>query len=80
MSASSPCIAIAGWSTSNTHHTTPHTPRHGKAENLLVRHPDCEHDFPDSERLESYEWIARGLQWTMTQARLPAKDSAVQTR
>jgi hypothetical protein len=53
---------------------------HGKAENLLVRHPDCEHDFPDSERLESYEWIARGLQWTMTQARLPAKDSAAQTR
>ena len=52
---------------------------HGKAENLLVRHPDCEHDFPDSERLESYEWIARGLQWTMTQARLPAKDSAAQT-
>ncbi len=47
---------------------------HGKAENLLVRHPDSEHDFPDSERLESYEWIARGLQWTMTQARLPAKD------
>ena len=47
---------------------------HGKADNLLVRHPDCEHDFPDSERLESYEWIARGLQWTMTQARLPTKD------
>ena len=47
---------------------------HGKAENLLVRHPDCEHDFPDSERLESYEWIARGLQWAMTEARLPAKD------
>lgn len=47
---------------------------HGKAENLLVRHPDCEHDFPDSERLESYEWIARGLQWTMTEARLPTKD------
>lgn len=53
---------------------------HGKAENLLVRHPDCEHDFPDSERLESYEWIARGLQWTMTQARLPAKDSSTQPR
>lgn len=47
---------------------------HGKGENLLVRHPDCEHDFPDSERLESYEWIARGLQWAMTEARLPAKD------
>ncbi len=53
---------------------------HGKAENLLVRHPDCEHDFPDGERLESYEWIARGLQWTMTQARLPAKDSSTQPR
>lgn len=53
---------------------------HGKAENLLVRHPDCEHDFPDGERLESYEWIARGLQWTMTPATLPAKDSSTQPR
>jgi len=53
---------------------------HGKAENLLVRHPDCEHDFPDSERLESYEWIARGLQWTMTEARLSARDSSAETR
>ena len=47
---------------------------HGVPENLLVRHPECEHDFPDNERMESYEWIARGLQWTKSPRRLPAQN------
>lgn len=33
----------------------------GKPENLQVRYPDCEHDFPDRERHESYDFINRIL-------------------
>jgi hypothetical protein len=40
----------------------------------MIRHPDCEHDFPDNERMEAYEWIARGLQWTSDPTRLPPKE------
>jgi dienelactone hydrolase len=29
--------------------------------NLIVRHPDCEHDFPQEVRFESYEFLARRL-------------------
>jgi dienelactone hydrolase len=29
--------------------------------NLTVRHPDCEHDFPQEVRLESYEFLLRKL-------------------
>ncbi len=47
---------------------------HGSPENLMIRHPDCEHDFPDNERMEAYEWIARGLQWTSDPTRLPPKE------
>lgn len=31
------------------------------SEHLQVRHPDCAHDFPDAERLESYAFITRVL-------------------
>jgi hypothetical protein len=48
---------------------------HGVPENLLIRHPDCEHDFPDNERIESFDWIARGLQWRSNVTTLPTKDS-----
>jgi hypothetical protein len=48
---------------------------HGVPENLLIRHPDCEHDFPDNERMESFDWIARGLQWRSNVTTLPTKDS-----
>ncbi len=34
---------------------------HGAERNLRVEHPDSEHDFPDKERLASYEWIAETL-------------------
>lgn len=34
---------------------------HGAADRLDIRHPDCDHDFPDPERLASYELIARVL-------------------
>lgn len=34
---------------------------HGAPQNIQVRHPDCEHDFPDAERSEAYTWIARTL-------------------
>jgi pimeloyl-ACP methyl ester carboxylesterase len=34
---------------------------YGVASNLAVRHPDCDHDFPDPERLESYEVIRQVL-------------------
>ena len=47
---------------------------HGVPENLLIRHPDCEHDFPDNERMESYEWIARGLNWKKGPTKLPSKN------
>ena len=32
-----------------------------KVSNLIVRHPDCEHDFPTEVRLESYEFLASRL-------------------
>ncbi len=32
-----------------------------KVNNLVVRHPDCEHDFPIEVRLESYEFLASRL-------------------
>lgn len=28
---------------------------------LTVRHPDCDHDFPDAERFEAYEVIRQVL-------------------
>jgi dienelactone hydrolase len=34
---------------------------HGAAGRLIVRHPDSDHDFPDQERFEAYELIARVL-------------------
>ncbi len=34
---------------------------HGAADRLDIRHPDCDHDFPDAERLASYELIRRVL-------------------
>lgn len=34
---------------------------HAAPGRLIVRHPDSEHDFPDQERLESYELIERVL-------------------
>lgn len=34
---------------------------HGAADRLDIRHPDCDHDFPDAERLASYELIGRVL-------------------
>lgn len=35
---------------------------HGAADRLDIRHPDCDHDFPDAERLASYELIRRVLE------------------
>lgn len=33
-----------------------------KAEaNFRVEHPDCDHDFPDEQRLASYDWIKEAL-------------------
>jgi hypothetical protein len=34
---------------------------HGVPQNLRVAHPDCEHDFPDTERLAACDWIAETL-------------------
>lgn len=34
---------------------------YGAADKVRVKHPDCEHDFPDAVRMESYDWIARYL-------------------
>lgn len=34
---------------------------HGTPENLVVEHPDCDHDFPDSIREKAYTRIARVL-------------------
>lgn len=34
---------------------------HGAAERLEIHHPDCDHDFPDKERLASYDLIQRVL-------------------
>lgn len=34
---------------------------HGKPENLIVRHPDCGHDFPDEIRALAYELLDRDL-------------------
>lgn len=33
----------------------------GQSDHLQVRYPDCEHDFPNAERRESYEFIDRIL-------------------
>lgn len=34
---------------------------HGAADRIDIRHPDCDHDFPDAERLASYDLIERVL-------------------
>jgi hypothetical protein len=34
---------------------------YGVQDGVSVRHPDSEHDFPDRERFEAYQWIERGL-------------------
>lgn len=34
---------------------------HGAADRVDIRHPDCDHDFPDAERFASYELIGRVL-------------------
>lgn len=34
---------------------------YGAGENLTVRHPDSDHDFPDKERLEAYQVIEQTL-------------------
>jgi hypothetical protein len=34
---------------------------HGVPENLRVAHPDCDHDFPDTERHAAYDWITETL-------------------
>lgn len=34
---------------------------HGAAGRVVVRHPDCDHDFPDAQRLEAYELIGQVL-------------------
>lgn len=35
---------------------------HGIPQNIEVRHPDCEHDFPDAERSAAYEWLKQRLE------------------
>jgi dienelactone hydrolase len=34
---------------------------HGKPQNLLVEHPDCDHDFPDAMREKAYRLMAENL-------------------
>jgi hypothetical protein len=34
---------------------------HGKPENLIVEHPDCDHDFPDAMRERAYALFGRHL-------------------
>jgi dienelactone hydrolase len=34
---------------------------HGKPQNLLVEHPDCDHDFPDAMREKAYRLFEREL-------------------
>jgi dienelactone hydrolase len=34
---------------------------YGKPQNLMVEHPDCEHDFPDALREQAYQLFAREL-------------------
>ncbi|MBB5035991.1 dienelactone hydrolase family protein [Prosthecobacter dejongeii] len=34
---------------------------HGAEEGMIIRHPDCDHDFPDDERYESYGVIEKVL-------------------
>jgi len=34
---------------------------HGKPENLIVKHPDCAHDFPDDMRQFAYSLFERHL-------------------
>jgi hypothetical protein len=38
----------------------------GAEENLVVRHPESEHDFPDETRFESYEFIDKILNFQPT--------------
>jgi neutral ceramidase len=38
----------------------------GAEQNLVVRHPDSEHDFPDETRFESYEFIDKILEFKPT--------------
>jgi hypothetical protein len=35
---------------------------HGKPDNLVVQHPDCEHDFPDEVRQFAYAFLERHLE------------------
>jgi dienelactone hydrolase len=35
---------------------------YGKPDNLVVRHPDCGHDFPDDVRQFAYDFLTRHLQ------------------
>lgn len=35
---------------------------HGKPDNLVVQHPDCEHDFPDAARQFAYQFLERHLE------------------
>lgn len=34
---------------------------HGKPQNLLVEHPDCDHDFPEAMREKAYGLMEREL-------------------
>ena len=36
---------------------------HGKPENLLVEHPDCDHDFPDAMREKAYKLFEHHAPW-----------------
>jgi hypothetical protein len=35
---------------------------YGKPDNLMVQHPDCEHDFPDAVRQFAYDFLTRSLE------------------
>jgi hypothetical protein len=34
---------------------------HGKADRLIVEHPEADHDFPDASRERAYSFILEGL-------------------
>jgi hypothetical protein len=34
---------------------------HGKADRLIVEHPEADHDFPDASRERAYSFILKGL-------------------
>jgi hypothetical protein len=40
---------------------TPVFALHGVRENLRVVHPNCAHDFPETVRLDAYEFLAAAL-------------------